>query len=110
MKNFKYKNIFLILLISFSGNCFAGYKRLSVAFFDYSGGLGKKSFESLRKSEYEDACWNNSFGEIRGIETAYINNIPKILKSEQVTSAIENKPNAIEILEIFRIFGTPHAV
>jgi hypothetical protein len=93
-----YRNRFLMLIalsISlFSGHCFSGSKTLAVAFFDYSDGLGSSSFKSLRASGYEDPCWDNNFGEITGIGTAYINNIPPALTPEALTAAIKNKPNA----------------
>jgi hypothetical protein len=78
----------------FSGHCFSGSKTLAVAFFDYSNGLGSSSFTSLRSSGYEDPCWDTNFGEITGIGTAYINNIPPSLTPEALTAAIKNKPNA----------------
>ncbi len=81
--------IFLALLVSLLAlGANAGSKRLAVAFFDYSeDSVGKSSFKSLRTARIEHPCWQH-FGEIEGIETAYIENPPKSLDRMGLLAAV----------------------
>jgi hypothetical protein len=94
--------IFLFLFLM-AVNAHAGSKLLSVAFFDYSSaGLGKSSFKSLRASRYEHACWQK-FGEIEGIETAYIENPPKSLDRELLLAAVHG--SAVAAKQFSKLLG-----
>ncbi|SFG83803.1 hypothetical protein SAMN05518865_1203 [Duganella sp. CF458] len=74
----------------------AGSKTLSVAFFDYSNGVGKTSFKALRASGYEHQCWHESFVEIEGIDTAYIEKPPASLQSDLLLRAVRGDASAAE--------------
>lgn len=84
------------LLLSVPMLASAGYKTLSVAFFDYSTGIGKTSFKALRASGYEHPCWHESFVEIQGINTAYIEKPPASLQSELLLRAVRGDAVAAE--------------
>ncbi|WP_426341396.1 hypothetical protein ACN9MZ_06465 [Pseudoduganella sp. S-14] len=74
----------------------AGSKTLSVAFFDYSNGIGKTSFKALRASGYEHQCWHESFVEIEGIDTAYIEKPPANLQRDLLLRAVRGDATAAE--------------
>ena len=74
----------------------AGHRTLSVAFFDYSNGIGKTSFKALRASGYEHQCWHESFVEVQGIDTAYIEKPPASLQSDLLLRAVRGDAAAAE--------------
>ncbi|WP_426168858.1 hypothetical protein [Pseudoduganella sp. R-34] len=87
---------FLALLLCAPMLASAGSKTLSVAFFDYSNGIGKTSFKALRASGYEHQCWQESFGEIEGIDTAYIEKPPANLQRDLLLRAVRGDAAAAE--------------
>jgi hypothetical protein len=74
----------------------AGSKPLSVAFFDFSTGVGKASFKALRSSGFEHPCWSESFVEITGIQTAYIEKVPPFLQRNLLLGAVRGDAKAAE--------------
>jgi hypothetical protein len=95
MKSIVPKSLFTLLLCGpMLAN--AGSKTLSVAFFDFSNGIGKASFKSLRASGYEHQCWHESFVEVEGIDTAYIEKPPASLQSELLLRAVRGDAVAAE--------------
>lgn len=75
----------------------AGYKPLAVAFFDFTkGSSGKLAFKKLRVSGYEHPCWSESFVEISGIQTVYIEKIPQSLNRELLLKAVRGDAMAAE--------------
>jgi hypothetical protein len=95
MKPIVRKTLFALLLSGpLAAN--AGYKTLTVAFFDYSNGIGKTSFKALRASGYEHQCWHESFVEIQGIDTAYIEKPPASLQSDLLLRAVRGDAAAAE--------------
>ncbi|MGW8390575.1 hypothetical protein [Pseudoduganella sp. HUAS MS19] len=95
MKSIVRKSLFALVLCSpmFAS---AGSKTLTVAFFDYSNGIGKKSFKALRASGYEHQCWRESFVEINGIDTAYIERPPASLQGDLLLRAVRGDAAAAE--------------
>ncbi|WP_431476842.1 hypothetical protein [Massilia eburnea] len=95
MKSIVRKSFFALLLCA-PILASAGSKTLSVAFFDYSSGIGKSSFKALRASGYEHQCWHESFVEIEGIDTAYIEKPPASLQSDLLLRAVRGDAGAAE--------------
>lgn len=87
---------FLALLLCAPMLASAGSKTFSVAFFDYSNGIGKTSFKALRASGYEHQCWQESFVEIEGIDTAYIEKPPANLQRDLLLRAVRGDAAAAE--------------
>ena len=85
-----------LLLCTLCLDAGAGYKTLIVAFFDYSdAGVGKASFKALRASSYEHDCWQR-FVEIQGIDTAYVDQLPKSLDKALLLEAVHGSRPATE--------------
>ncbi len=75
----------------------AGDKPLIVAFFDFTKNeVGKTSFKQLRTSGYEHPCWSESFVEISGIQTAYIEKLPQTLDRGLLLKAVRGDAQAAE--------------
>ncbi|MFC7421756.1 hypothetical protein ACFQNF_18005 [Iodobacter arcticus] len=91
-------SFFFITLLCYSHTALSGDNPLTVAFFDFSSGVGKASFKSLRASGIEHPCWHESFVEISGIETAYIEKLPKSLDPNDFRQALLGNAVAAERL------------
>ena len=94
-KRGKAGHVLALCLSLLAGSAVAGSKPLTVAFFDFTGGVGKASFKALRTSGIEHPCWQG-FVEITGIETAYIENPPKGLDPQELRRAVLGDAAAAE--------------
>jgi hypothetical protein len=82
------RTLVVVCCLACSTSAFSGSKPLTVAFFDFSNGVGKASFKALRASGFEHPCWHESFVEITGIETAYIEKLPKAVNPDDFKQAL----------------------